>query len=64
MHAGRCWTWDEVLGVCDRGGGRSQEPHSVAIGSQQDSVQGLPWMDTIFEASPCVRMLGIWACSE
>ena len=28
MYAGRCWTFEEVLGVCSPSGGLSQEPHS------------------------------------
>jgi hypothetical protein len=58
MHAGRCRTDEEVLGLCILSDGLSQEQHSDAIGCRQDSVRGLAWEEAIFEASPCVLMLG------
>jgi len=64
MHAGRCRNFEEVLGFCSLSGGLSQELHSDAIGSQQDSVRGLACEEAIFEASPCVRMLGCRGRSE
>jgi hypothetical protein len=44
MHAGRCQTFEELLGLRSLSGGRSQEPHSDAIGSRQDPVQDLAWI--------------------
>jgi hypothetical protein len=64
MHPGRCRTFEEVLGICSLSGGLSQEPHSDAIGSRQDSVQCLAWEEAIVESSPCVRMLGFRPRSE
>jgi hypothetical protein len=60
IHAGRCRTFEEVLGIWCLSGGLTQEPNSDAIGSRQDSVRGLAWIweEAIFEAFPCVRMLG------
>jgi len=52
------------MGFCSLSGGLSQEPHSDAIGSWQDSVRGLAWEEAIFEASLCVRMFGFRARSE
>jgi len=51
------------MGICSLSGGLSQKPHSDTIGSQQDSVQGLAWIqkEAIFEASLCIRMLGFGA---
>jgi len=40
------------------------ERHCDAIGSRQDSVRGLAWGEAIFEASPCVWMLGFCPRSE
>jgi hypothetical protein len=64
MHAGQCGTFEQVLGFCSLSGGLSQELHSDAIGSQQDSIQDLAWKEATFEASPCVRMLGFRPRSE
>jgi len=59
MDSGRCWTCEEVLGLCCLSGSLSQEPHPGVIGIWQLSVYGLPWEDAIFEASTCFQMLGI-----
>jgi len=64
MHAGRCRTFEEVLGRCILSGGLSQDPHSDAISSRQDSVRGLAWEEAIVEASLCVRILGFRPPSE
>jgi hypothetical protein len=66
MHAGQCRACEVVLGLCSLSGGLPQEPHPDAIGSQQDSVQGLEWIrkEAIVEASPCVWMLGFCPRSE
>jgi len=65
MHAGRCRTIEEVLGLCSLSGCLSQEPYSDTIGSRQDSVHGLAWIqtETTFEASLSVQMLGFCAHS-
>jgi len=62
-----CWTmpdFKQVLGPCSLSGGLSQELYPDAIGSRHDSVGGLAWEEAIFEASPCLRMLGLHARSE
>jgi len=66
MHAGRCRTFEEVLGVWSLGGALSQEPQSHMLHGWEDSVQGLAWIrkEAIFDTSPCVRMLGFCAHSE
>jgi hypothetical protein len=66
MHAGPCRTFDEVLGFCSLSGGLSQEPHSDAIDSWQDSVRGMASLgkEAIFEHSPYVRMRSFRAGSE
>ena len=64
MQAGRCRTFEEVLGIGSLSGGVSQEPHCNAIGSREDSVKGLAWEETIVEASPCIAMLGFRPHSE
>ena len=64
MHAGRCRIFEQVLGLCSLSRGLSHELHSDAIGSRQDFIRGLAWEEAIFEASPCVRMLGFRPLSE
>jgi hypothetical protein len=66
MHAGRCRTFEEVLGIWSLSGGLSQKPHSDRLSGWQDSVQGLAWIrkEAIFEASLDVRMLGFHPRSE
>jgi hypothetical protein len=64
IHAGRCQTFEDLLGLCSLNGSLSQEPHSDTIGSWQDSVRGLAWKVAIDEASPCVRKLGFRARFE
>jgi hypothetical protein len=64
MHAGRCRTFNEVLGLYSLSGSQSQKPHSDAIGSRQESVRGMVWEETIAEASPCFRILGFHPRSE
>jgi hypothetical protein len=38
MHAGRCRTFEEVLGICSLSGSLSQEPHSDTHCARSDSV--------------------------
>jgi len=64
MHAGRCRTFEDVLGICSLSGNLSQGQHSDAIGSRYHPVRGLAWEVANVEASPCVRMLGFRPRSE
>jgi len=64
MHAGRCQTFEEVLGLCSVSGIQLQEPHSNTIDSQPDSIWGIPWKEAISGESLCVQVIAFLAPSE
>jgi len=64
MLTAQCRTFEQALSLLSLSGGLTQEPHSDAITSPQDSAQGPEWEEAIFEASPCVRMLWFRPRSE
>jgi hypothetical protein len=66
MHARRCRTFEEVLGICSLSGSLSEEPRPEVIGIRQDTVRGLAWIrkEAILEPSPWVHMIGFCPRSE
>jgi hypothetical protein len=55
MHSVTCHSFQEELGFFSFSGSHSQEPHSNAMCSRQDSMRCQAWAKVIFEA-----FLSVW----